>query len=258
LTWAASTDAVSTSITYRVFRDDPSDQVGEVTSSSTGTVSFTDAGLWQGTTHTYWVQAVDEATNESAKVASAPIQVRPAVFADDFAAGLAGWASVTRISLDAGSGSASAPSVRGTPTAQSAFAFASLSTTLTTVCASANVNVANQGGVALDLIRLRTATGGPIVKANLDAAGRLIVRSEVSATQRSSGVVLPAGWNNVELCGTVGASGAWDLYLNGTKIVNAWVANTGTTPVGRVQVGDTAAKTWVANWDDVVVDTTPS
>jgi hypothetical protein len=35
------------------------------------------------------------------------------------------------------------------------------------------------------------------------------------------------------------------------------VADTGTDPIGRVQVGDTAAKTWTANFDDVRLDTTP-
>ena len=36
--------------------------------------------------------------------------------------------------------------------------------------------------------------------------------------------------------------------------MNGWAANTGTTPVGRIQIGDTAAKTWTANFDDVIVD----
>ena len=41
------------------------------------------------------------------------------------------------------------------------------------------------------------------------------------------------------------------------KIVSGWVANTGNDPIGRIQVGDTAAKTWTANYDDVRLDTTP-
>ena len=41
------------------------------------------------------------------------------------------------------------------------------------------------------------------------------------------------------------------------KIVNGWVADTGTDPVGRVQIGDTAAKTWTANFAGVRLDTTP-
>ena len=84
----------------------------------------------------------------------------------------------------------------------------------------------------------------------------MIVRSDFASTQLSSGVTLPTGWNRIELCGAgVTTSGTWDLYLNGSAIVSGWAANTGTTAVGRIQIGDTGAKTWTANWDDVVVDT---
>ena len=51
LTWAASADAGTTNLTYRVFRDDPGNQIAQFQSSSTTTVSFTDAGLWPGSTH---------------------------------------------------------------------------------------------------------------------------------------------------------------------------------------------------------------
>ena len=67
-------------------------------------------------------------------------------------------------------------------------------------------------------------------------------------------MALGSGWHHLELCGTVGAAGAWDLYRDGVRIVNGWVANTGTTPIGRIQIGDTAAKTFTINWDDVVLD----
>ena len=40
--------------------------------------------------------------------------------------------------------------------------------------------------------------------------------------------------------------------------LNAWQADTGTTPVGRIQIGDTAAKTFTANFDHVVVDWPPA
>ena len=63
--------------------------------------------------------------------------------------------------------------------------------------------------------------------------------------------------HTVELCGTVGANSTWDLYRDGAVIVNDWVANTGTTGVGRVEIGDTLAKIWNVHFDDVVVDQTP-
>ncbi len=40
-------------------------------------------------------------------------------------------------------------------------------------------------------------------------------------------------------------------------IVNAWAANTGTTPVGLIQIGDNAARTMTVNFDHVRVDQSP-
>ena len=54
-----------------------------------------------------------------------------------------------------------------------------------------------------------------------------------------------------------GSNTTWDLYRDGVKIVNAWATNTGTTAIGRVQIGDTAAKTFTVNFDNVRVDTAP-
>jgi hypothetical protein len=120
-----------------------------------------------------------------------------------------------------------------------------------------NVNAADLGGDSVDLFRLRTAAGGPVAKAFVSASGNLGARSDVSGDPLIPGVDLGTGWHEVELCGTVGAAGAWDLYRDGVKVVNGWVADTGADPVGRVQVGDTAAKTWTVNVDDVRLDTTP-
>jgi hypothetical protein len=253
LSWTGSTDAVSSELDYEIFRDDPSNLVGSL-SSSAPVVGFTDAGLWPGTSHSYWVRAIDEAGNPSSKVASEPITVSAATFADDFSGGLSAWSSVTRITSDVGIGSTQPPSARGNPTSQSAFAYVSLSAPLTTACVSAQVNITSQNGAAVDLLRLRTATGGAIAKVNADAQGRLIVRNEFAGTQINSLTVAPAGWNRLELCGTAGTGGIWDLYLNGTRIVNSWVSSTGPDPIGRIQIGDTAAKTWTVNWDDVIVD----
>lgn len=184
------------------------------------------------------------------------LQVTPAfaapIFSDDFTSGnLSNWTSVTRLTIDNGSGSPAAPSARGQVSGQSAFAYRNLGATYSQVCMSVNVNVS--AGSALDLFRLRTATGGPIVKAFV-SNGTLRIRSDFASTVRNSGVALGTGWHNVELCGTVGTSSSWDLYRDGVLIVNDWVANTGTTPVGRIQIGDTAAKTFTVNLDHVVLD----
>ena len=253
LAWTGSFDD-SHPITYRVYRDGGPTPVGQTTATT-----FSDTGLTAGQTHTYTVDAVDDAGNAGAmSAASAPILVSSAaLFADDFSSGdLSNWTSVTRLTIDATQGSAAPPSAQGNPAAQSAFASKTLDATAGTVCLSVNVNAAAISA-STDLFRLRTATGGPIAKAFVNASGVLSVRSDFTAAQFSSGVALGSGWHNVELCGTVGPTSAWDLYRDGVKIVNGWVADTGPDPVGRVQLGDTGAKTWTINFDDLRLDTTP-
>jgi hypothetical protein len=261
LSWAASTDNVSSQLTYRIFRDGGASPVGTVTSSSTTMVSFTDTGLAAGSTHTYRVDARDTALNTSPlSPASNPITTMPgggAIFADGFTSGnFVAWTSVTNLSIDNTTGGAGPPSARGAPASQPAFARKDLGITLSQVCLSEAVNL-SAPGASVSLMRLRTASGGPIARAFVNASGVLTVRSDVAASQQSSGVTLPAGWNRVELCGTVGITGAWTLYLNGTPIVNGWVANTGTTGVGRIEMGDPDPKTWSGNFDDVVLDNSP-
>ena len=118
---------------------------------------------------------------------------------------------------------------------------------------SMNVNLSAGSGV--DLFRLRTAANGPIIKAFVAANGTLQMRSDFGSTTRTTTTAMGTGWHNVELCGTVGSATGWNLYRDGTQIVTNWVADTGTTPVGRIQIGDTAAKTFTANFDHVVLDT---
>ena len=66
------------------------------------------------------------------------------------------------------------------------------------------------------------------------------------------------GWHNVEMCGTVGSAGTWGLYRDGVQVLTGWTANTGTTAIGRLEIGDsTGSKTWSVNYDVVVVDQVP-
>lgn len=121
---------------------------------------------------------------------------------------------------------------------------------------SVRVNPSSLGSSAA-LLRLRTAANGPIARVYTATTGVLWIRSDVSGEQRSSGVAMTMNaWNRVELCGTV-SPGSWSLYLNGNRIVAGWAANTGTTPIGMVQIGDAGASTWTMNFDDVVVDGSP-
>lgn len=255
ISWGGSTDA-SPPITYRIYRDGGSAVIGSTTSTS-----FTDNGLTPGTTHTYRVDAVDARGNFSQmSTASAPITVSStssAIFADDFSGGFANWSSVTNLVIDNTTGGIAPPSARGQLTSQAGFAFKTLTGSFNSVCMSERINVGSIGSPSVILLRLRTAANGNIVRVYANQTGVMTVRSDVDSTQKWSGVAIGSGWHTIELCGAVGASSTWDLYRDGVVIVNDWAANTGTTGVGRVEIGDTTAKTWTVNFDDVVVDQTP-
>jgi hypothetical protein len=259
LTWAGSTDDVSTSLRYRVFEDSPTNQVAEVASSASA-VSYQRTGLAAGSTHTYWVTALDAAGNLSVQSGpSSAITVQnasSAIYSTDFSGGLTGWTN-SGLTVDSTQGAAAAPSVRGTPAGAKASAYHALASTYSNACLSTQIRVTSVGA-SIDLMRFRTATDGGIIRVYLDANRVLWLRSDAAGTQRSSGAVVPLNaWQNVELCGTVGTATTWSLYLDGTPRGTPWQANTGTTDIGRIQLGDTAAKTWTINFDDVTLDQTP-
>lgn len=259
VTWTSSTDNGGASITYRIYRDGNGTPVGSITSASTTTVTYEDSGLDVASSHTYQVDAVDESGNPSAKSAvSGPVSTGGTIWSDGFdTADFSAWTSVTRMSIAGGTGGNAPPSAFASPVAQSATASKTLGADFPSICLSANVNVTNRGTAALDLMRLRTAGNGNVGRVLLNSSGILQVKSDVSGTVKGSGASLSAGWHSIEVCMTVGTAGTWDLYLDGNQVVTGWVANTGTSPVGRIQIGDSAAKTFTANFDDVVVDGFP-
>ena len=256
LTWAASTDDVAGSLNYQIYRDGGAIAAGSVVSSSTTTVAFTDTGLIAGSIHTYEVTASDGTNTSARSPASDPITVTsaaPSIFADDFSTGtFSRWTAATRLTIDGAQGSSAAPSARAQVSSQSAFAYRNLGATYASACMSVNVNVSSLGGNAVDLFRLRTASDGPISRAYVSATGVLFFRADVSGVQQSSGVALGSGWHNVELCGTVGSAGTWNLYRDGVRCAQRLGRQHGDDPpIGRIQIGDTAAKTFTANWDDL-------
>ena len=216
-----------------------------------------------GFTHTWPVDTSQNAYNAYRAMGQDPYFNPPhgpgggVIFADGFGAGsLSSWTTTTRFTIDDATGNPSPPSARAQVTNQSAWAARALGSTHSAVCMGVRVNVAARSG-SLVLFRLRTAADGAIVRVFLNPSGQLAFRSDVSGVQRSSGVALGSGWHQVRLCGTVGGAGSWTLSRDGTPVLAGWTANTGTTAVGRVDIGSSSAKTFTANFDDVLVERLP-
>lgn len=259
LTWAASDDDIATALTYDVYRDGGASPVGSVISASTTTVAFTDGGLAGGSIHTYEVTASDGPNTSTRSSPSGPITVvgPSAIFTDDFAGGFSSWSPVVGMSLDPVSGSPTPPSALVQTNASRAWASASLGGTYASVCASARANLAStvDGG---SLFRLRTAGDGPVVRLFVSSGRVLSLRSDVSGVQIATGRMLSVNtWTTLELCGTVGTSATWTLYVDGIQVFGPWTANTGSTPIGRITIGTPDVRTISVRLDDLRVDQSP-
>lgn len=254
VTWAGSTDQTP-GIYYGVSREGDANQPEFWPVDDT---TFVDVAVLPGTTYTYTVVAFDVFGHESApSPASEPITVPepdPPIFSDDFASGaFANWTSVTGMTIDNATGGP-APSALAHASSQRAFAFRTLDAPTMTGCMSTDVDLLSGGGV--DLFRLRTASNGPIIKVFVSTGGYLRMRSDFAGAVFISHVPIGSGWHNVELCGVVGTKTYWFLYYDGLRIEN-WNPDTGTTPIGRIQIGDTMSKTFTANFDNVTFDEAP-
>ena len=104
-------------------------------------------------------------------------------------------------------------------------------------------------------MKLRTASGASAARLQIDGSRRLSVRADVPGTNLtlSRPTTLALGtWYRLRLSASIGGAGSLRVEVDGV-VAGSWNVNTGTSPIGRVQIGDNEARTITANWDALVV-----
>lgn len=201
----------------------------------------------------YFTGDIDYIRIEGAEPVPPPPPPTEVVFKDHFNSGtLANWTTVSDLTIDPSDGGRKSPSVRANTVNAAAWAVRDLGVSYEAVCVRFSLHVTAASG-SVDLLRLRTAAGGAVARVVRSGTGSLQIRSDVSGAIRDTGSTLRDGWNKIRVCGAVGSAGTWHLSLNGETILDAWRANTGSAPVGRVQLGSNSPETLTINYDDVVV-----
>ncbi len=255
--WSGATD--DTGVTgYDVYRD--GNLLAPVDSGS----AFTDTTALPSSTYHYAVRARDLAGNVSplCDVAAATTSAAAAPqFSDGFETGdLSGWTSsqglaVQQASVHAGSYAAEGSSTTGVTWAKR--------TLLACPCADAYARVAflvQSQGSQTTLLRLRdtpTGVGGYVY---LTAGGRLAFRSDALASGTTSSTSPGNGWHVVELHLQVGAApgelGTAEVWLDGGLVadLSSSAIDVGSSPIGTLQVGDTASNGTGTGWDVVFDD----
>jgi hypothetical protein len=174
---------------------------------------------------------------------------------EHFDLGLDGWTGMVGFTLDSTTGApaGTAPSAKVDVTGTRASGLhAFRSSTASEVCASMSVQL-NRLTTSTVLSRLRTAANGAVGRMFVNAQRQLYIRSDVAGTQMNTGFTLPLGtWTDLKLCTKTATDGYLQLTVNGVA-GPVWTGNMGTTNPGAIEIGDAAANSWSANFDDIVV-----
>jgi hypothetical protein len=257
LTWTASTDTVGV-VAYDIYRN--GNLVTSVNGSST---THSDNTVSQNTTYTFMVQARDGAGHTAP---SNEIQVttseRTILFNDGFESGnFNQWSSASGLTAQQAVVYGGAWAARGTTTSAATFAFKSMTPTQNELFYKVKFKIISQGNNTITLLKFRTGTGtngSALVGLFVSSTGRLGLRNDWIGTTTNANVnhLLNNGqWHEVELRARI-SSPQTQVWLDGVELPElALTLDIGTTPIGRLQLGENSAgKIYDIVFDEVVVD----
>ncbi|PZR62030.1 MAG: hypothetical protein DLM71_07380 [Chloroflexi bacterium] len=265
LSWSASTDNVAVT-GYEIDRD------GQPIATVVGTaLTYTDTTARAATTYSYTVRARDAARNWSAFSAPAPVTTPAsaaanAVFSDDFELGsMTNWTSsgtsgkwtVQGARVHAGSFAAQAITTTG-----AAYAKRNLSVAVATGYFRSYIYLASGSSAEVKLMRLRTAADVSLLTLSVLNGKLRLCRDYPTpcATVADSATAFTSdAWHSLEIRLSVsGAGSSADVWLDGSLVAfnPPLTGDWGTTPIGKLQIGEVATGgSWNVTYDDVVFDT---
>jgi glucose/arabinose dehydrogenase/PKD repeat protein len=213
-------------------------------------------GSWSdGGAQAHTIATPASAASYSASFTSAPA---PTLFSDGFESGnLSQWTGAAGLVVQSQQVFAGAFAGRATSTGSPAWAHEQLGAAQGELVYSLRFKVLSQGANNVTLGKLRTATGGPILAFYRGSSGKLGVLNEtIPASRTSAGVVSTGAWHLLAVHAKVnGSSGLTEIFLDGTKLTElSRTESLGTTPIGRIQLGDNqSGRSFDVAYDDVAV-----
>jgi fibronectin type 3 domain-containing protein len=245
LSWTASSDAGGVT-GYTVYRG------GVVLANiGAGFTGFSDGSVAHSQSYSYSVDAFDAAGNHSAQTAAVSVTTPGTVFGDGFESGNASaWTASTGLSVQKTIVHSGTWAARATSTGTATNAYRNFTPALADLYYDGWVNVQSQSSTTtLGLVRFRTASLGVVFSVLRRSDGKLSYYNEVTKVSTALGVLTTGSWHHLVVHGKIGTSGAVQILLDGISQYNK-TENLGSTPIGRIYVGDTAT----SNTYDMVLD----
>jgi len=239
LAWTAATDNTGVA-GYDVYRD------GALYQTLAPVTSYTDA-VSGGSTHQYAIVARDIAGNLSglsgAVSVTSPVPAAP-LFTDGFESGtFAAWNSHAGLAVENSTVHTGTFAVEGNTTNGATYAKKTLPSTYSDAYARVWFDVLAQPS-QVNLLRLRTASGQSLGYVYIETTGQLGFHNDALSTNTLSDLAPSLGWHALELHLKVDpTAGAAEVWLDNRPVsdLSSSGVNTGSTPVGALQVGEVQA-----------------
>jgi hypothetical protein len=253
LTWTASTDNVGVT-GYSIYRD------GALLTTIGPATSYNDTTVQLGTSYSYQIRAHDAAGNTSTLSSSATVTTPVLLFSDGFESGnLSKWTSVNGLTVQQQEVQAGTYAVRAKSTGTATHAYKDLSPTQNELYYRVWFKILSQGSNSVYLQRFRTSNNGALLGVLVTSTGKLSTRNDVAGVTTTSTTVVPPGvWHELQVRVLInGTASQTEVWLDGTRIDSlSQTQNLGTTPIGRIQLGDSSTgRTYDVALDQVALST---
>jgi len=253
LSWTSATDNVGVT-NYEIYRE------GALIATIGAVTNYADNAVTGGTTYQYQIRARDSAGNVSGLSNLANVTAS-LLFSDDFESGaLSKWTSVNGLTVQQQQVYDGTYGARQTSSGAATWAYKQLGATQNNVYYRLRFKIISLSSNVYLLKFRTTATAGgtSILGVYIDSTGKLAYRNDVdpgnviSTTNVTNGV-----WHDIQAHVFInGAASQTEVWFDGL-LIDA-LSNTemlGTTPIGRIQLGDNStARTYDVALDNVVVD----
>src|SRR6266508_1289648 len=253
LAWTASTDNVGVS-GYDIYRD------GTLLAAIGAVTSYSDTTVAPGTSYQYQVRARDAAGNASSASNTATAATPARLFFDGFESGnLSQWTTVSGLTVQQNEIYTGAYAVRATSSGAATYAYKQLSAAQSTLYYRTRFKIISLGACSLNLLKVRTSSTVSLLGVFISSTGKLSYRNDVTSANTTSSTTVSQGvWHDLQIRVLInGSASQTEVWLDGNRIdALSKTDSLGTTPIGRIQLGENSTgRTYDIAFDGVEVDT---
>ena len=255
LSWTSSMDNVGVTA-YEIYRN------GSLIATTTQAVTtYIDNTVTSGAVYQYQVRARDAAGNVSAWSNTANVSTPMLLFSDGFETGnLSKWTSVTGLTVQQQEVYKGAYAARQTATSAATWAYKQLPSPQNQLYYRLRFKIVSLSSNVY-LLKFRSATGTSLMGVYVGSTGKLAYRNDAASLTSTSATTVTSGvWHDLQTRVLVnGAASQIEIWLDGVRIdALSKTESLGTTPVGRIQLGDnTTDRVYDVAMDEVQLSTAP-